>query len=133
MKLGSKYIEVHQSKLFERMGAIWAFSKEQFEEQRQEGVVYSQISWLGGLIVPEQNAKQLIDQLAEIHKKGREINKKNYTKKELIRDELIDKEVFILMDISPAQEALHGYGFTEEEILKVYSDMWKSGEAEELL
>jgi flagellar motor switch protein FliG len=131
-KIGDVYIQNKQSELFKKLGALWAFSKEQFEEQRQEGVVYNQISWLGGLIVPKQNAKQLIDQLSEIHKKGREINKKNYTKEELIRDELINKEVFILMDITPAQDALYGYGFTEKEILKVYNDMWKSGETEKL-
>ncbi|NLV87697.1 MAG: hypothetical protein GX025_10865 [Clostridiales bacterium] len=121
MKIGDKYIQDKQSELFRKMGAIWAFSKEQFEEQKQEGVEYNQIRWLGGLIVPKQHVKDLLKELAEIHAEGKRLNKTNYTKEELIEAELINYEAYYTGDIEETVEALEFYGYTYEEVLKVFN------------
>jgi hypothetical protein len=119
-KLGDKYIQDKQTKLFNKMGVIWAFSTKQFDEQKKDGVKYTQISWLGGLIVPKDNTKEMLKLLAVIHKEGKKINREKYTKEQIIEDELINHEAYITMSIDDTVEALSFYGFTPDDVMTVY-------------
>ena len=53
-----------QSILFKKTGAFFAFSQKQYDEKRQNGVVY--VNMGRGMICPKKNASKLIEGLDKI-------------------------------------------------------------------
>ena len=123
MKSLSDYIQNQQTKLFNDLGAFFAFSNKQFEEKQKEGVVY--VSMDAGLICPKENVKQLVKRLSEIHKLGTKKDLKENGKRRIIERELFNHECLYTGDISDCIDALSGYGISDVEILDVFLEMSK--------
>jgi len=113
-----KYMEDEQTRLINEAKAFWAFGDKQFNEKKEEGVVY--VSMGAGLICPKDTSRTLRDGLNKTYeaaiKKDIEIN----GKEKIIKRELYNYESFYTGDPSNAIEALSGYNFTQEEIMKIY-------------
>ena len=112
--------------LFNRLGTFFAFSQEQFDEQRKEGVKYVHLG--SGMITPKGTEGTLIDELAEIAQRGREQDLKENGKEAIIRRELRNHEATYVYSIESTIEALKGYPVTVEEIQKEFNKLIKEGE-----
>jgi hypothetical protein len=119
MKYLSDYIQDAQSSLFKETGTIFAFSKKQFDEQRQEGVVYTNCG--SGMLCPKNNVENLINGLKKIFDEGVKQDLAENGKEKIIRRELFNHEAFYTCDIQPTIDALSVYeGISDEDIVKVY-------------
>jgi len=126
MKYLTHYIEQPMTDLFNRLGTFFAFSQEQFDEQRKEGVKYVHLG--SGMITPKGTEGTLIDELAEIAQRGREQDLKENGKEAIIRRELRNHEATYVYSIESTIEALKGYPVTVEEIQKEFNKLIKEGE-----
>jgi len=114
MKNLSSYTEQRQTELFKETGAFFAFGQKQFDEKKVEGVKYVALD--GGLIVPAENAKALLQGLSTIHEEGIKMDIEENGKSAIIQRELANHEASYTMCTDATKEALEGYGFTDEEI-----------------
>ena len=121
MKYLSHYLEVEQTKLFADAGAFFAFSNEQLNANKVEGVVYVGLS--SGMVCPSNNAKQLIKSLTNCYKKGIVSDMAENGKKAIIVRELHNHEAFYVGDIEDTADALIDYPITKDEILEVFKDL----------
>ncbi|MEP2469940.1 DUF7659 family protein [Ekhidna sp.] len=118
MKYLSDYMNDKQSKLFKQTGAFFAFSQNQFDEQKKEGIKYTSIP--GGMICPKENVETLLNGLTKIHKEGIEQDiAENGIDKIIIR-ELYNYECFYTRDYSDVISHLKSYDITEEQIKKAF-------------
>ncbi|OEF77678.1 hypothetical protein OA5_16955, partial [Vibrio cyclitrophicus 1F111] len=97
MKYLSHYIQDKQTQAFNDAGAFFAFSNQQFDEAKKEGVKYASLGM--GLICPVDNAKQLMTRLDSIAQEGIAEDIKENGKKAIIRRELFNHECFYTNDI----------------------------------
>ena len=112
------YVNEKQTELFIELGVIFAFSEAQFEEQKQPGIKYCSV--LGANeFVPEKNAKEFVEQLSIIHKKGRELEEKGIER--IIEEQLANHECFFTGEIDDAVDALASYKVTFDEVWDVYN------------
>jgi hypothetical protein len=118
MKYLSNYIQEKQTKLFDEIGAFFAFSKEQFDEQKKEGVVY--IGLRMGLLCPKGKVKKLFDGIDMISEQGRAEDLAENGRENVIKRELENYECYYVCDPSEAIEALEPYGITKSEVVQVY-------------
>ncbi len=95
-------------------GGFFAFSNEQFDEQKKEGVKYSSLG--SGLIVPKVNADELIKDINTATDLNIEDDLTRNTKTEIILRELANHEAQITGSITDTVEALKGYDITREEV-----------------
>lgn len=116
----AQYVETPQNELFEELGVFFAFSNEQFQEQKQEGVKYSHLG--SGTICPTANVAEFIKRHNEIVNKGIEQDKLENGKRKIILRELHNYECFYISDPTDAIHALSRYGFTEEDVLDVFNN-----------
>lgn len=119
MKYLSDYIQDSQTKLFNDLGAFFAFSNKQLEEAQKGGIKY--VSMGAGLICPKENAKALNEGLNNIAKEGMKKDVSENGKEAVIKRELYNHECFYTMDTTDCINKLSGYGITKEEIQKVYN------------
>ena len=133
MKSLTDYIEDAQTEAFNKAGAFFAFSNDQFNEKQVEGVKYVSVG--AGLICPKPNVESLMKSLDETHKAGIAQDLAENGKKAIIHRELGNHEYSITWDIEPTSAALQGYGITDEEIkaegksyLKAHYG-WEEGQA----
>lgn len=109
--------------LFKECGVFWAFSNEQFVENKtplQEGDKYTSIG--AGGYLPKSNVGKLTEGMKEIkawHKA--EIKKSKDLRREFIVYALNNHECFYTGDYTDAFYTL-GKGYTRKEVLKVYQD-----------
>lgn len=103
----------------EKHKAFFAFSNDQFNEQKVDGVKY--ISLGSGLIAPKETYKQLIKDINNAGDDNIKADLDANTKKEIIHRELANHEAQITGDIDDTVRALGGYGITREEIQKEFS------------
>ena len=68
MKYLSDYTKDAISETMKKHGAFYAFSTSQFNENKVEGVTYTQTG--SGMLVPKENIKVLIEELNKIHEEG---------------------------------------------------------------
>ncbi|NOH36598.1 DUF7659 family protein, partial [Vibrio chagasii] len=114
MKYLSHYIQNKQTQAFDEAGAFFAFSNQQLDESKKEGVKYASLGM--GLICPVDNAKQLMTRLDSIVQEGIAEDIKENGKKAIIRRELFNHECFYTNDICDCVEKLEGYGISYDEI-----------------
>ena len=114
MKYLSDYTKEAQTKLFDDMGAFFAFSNKQLDEQKEEGVVY--VSMGCGLICPKDSAAELARGLRDIAVAGIAQDLAENGKKGVIHRELANHEYCITWDISDTVSKLSDYGITAEDI-----------------
>ena len=124
MKYLSDFTQEKQTALFKETGAFFAFSQQQFEESKVEGVDY--VSLVAGLVVPKENAKRLIEELEKIKIEGVNNDLDEHGKKAIIRRELFNHECFYTGDISDCVDKLASYKITEEEIQAQYEYILKT-------
>lgn len=123
MKYLSHYIQDKQTQAFNEAGAFFAFSNQQFDEAKKEGVKYASLGM--GLICPVDNAKQLMIRLDSIAQEGIAEDIKENGKKAIIRRELFNHECFYTNDICDCVEKLEGYGITYDEIYELFNHIRK--------
>ena len=114
MKYLNDYIEEAQTKALNNAGAFFAFSQEQFNHQKKEGIKY--MSFDSGLICPADKAEELDRELVRIVEDGRDQDMSENGKKGIIHRELANHEYCITHDITDTADVLEPYGITKEEI-----------------
>lgn len=124
MKYLSDYIQQPQTALFDELGAFFAFSNKQFDEAKKKGIEYVSLGM--GMIVPKNNAKQLVERLEKIQKEGIKQDITENGKEAIIRRELFNHECFYTGDICDCVEKLEEYGYNYDDIYQVYSHIFKT-------
>lgn len=124
MKYLSDYTQQAQSSLFDELGAFFAFSNKQFEEAKKKGVEYVSLGM--GMIVPKNNAKNLVERLGQIHKEGIKQDIADNGKEAIIRRELFNHECFYTNDICDCVEKLEDYGYSYDDIYQVFNHIRKT-------
>ena len=111
-----------QTILFDNCGLFWAFSDQQFQENKtplQEGEKYVSIG--GGGYLPKLKFEMFQTGMKEISKWFKSETQKNKALKiDLIKYELANYEAYCTGDITDALAAL-GKGFTAKEVWAVYN------------
>jgi len=112
------------NQLFNECGVFWAFSNQQFEENKtplKEGEKYVSIG--AGGFLPKGNVEKLREGMKQIKKQTAEaIKATKGGRRQAIEHELNNHECYYTGDIQPAVEAL-GKGYTRAEVLKVYNEI----------
>ena len=119
MKYLSDYINDKQAAAFDELGAFFAFSDQQFNEAKKEGVEYCSMG--AGLICPVGNSKQLFNRLNEICKEGIAQDIADNGIKAIIRRELFNHECFYTEEIDACVEALDGYNVSYDDIYQEFN------------
>ena len=137
MKYLSDYIEEAHTKALNNAGAFFAFSHDQFNRQKKEGIKYT--SFGSGLICPTDKAEELDRELARIVDDGRAQDMNENGKKGIIHRELANHECCITHDISDTAMVLAPYGIMEKEIraevdgyLKAYYE-WEDAQEKQVV
>jgi hypothetical protein len=122
------FIDRQVSRLFDDMGAFYAFGRKQFEEGRKEGVKYCEL--LGGLLCPIENRDALLKRFLELHEEGRKKRMEAFSLEAIIKYELANHECWYTGSIpkDTIEELMEDYGATREQIYKVFSEGWKDVE-----
>jgi hypothetical protein len=128
MKYLSDYTQQAQTDLFDELGVFFAFSNQQFEEARKQDIEYVSLGM--GMIVPENNAKSLVERLVEIQKEGIKQDIAENGKDAIIRRELFNHECFYTHDITDCVETLKEYGYSHDNIFQVYCDICQTEDIE---
>jgi hypothetical protein len=131
MKIANQQqLESAMSAIYKKHGVFFAFSKKQFNEQKEEGVEYSSLG--SGLIAPKESAeefqKELIAALDNYHQTRLEVEGKD----KIIMDELFNHECQIVSCYDDIIDLMGSYGITEEDILKVWPIFIKKCQDEDL-
>ncbi|EIC5074539.1 TPA: hypothetical protein ACGU7E_001558 [Vibrio vulnificus] len=118
MKYLSDYTQQPQTALFDELGAFFAFSNKQFDESKKKGVEYVSLGM--GMIVPKNNARELVSRLDEIQKEGIKQDISENGKEAIIRRELFNHECFYINDICDCVEKLEEYGYSYDDIYQIF-------------
>ncbi|EGQ8923949.1 hypothetical protein ACN930_002226 [Vibrio parahaemolyticus] len=118
MKYLSDYTQQPQTALFDELGAFFAFSNKQFDESKKKGVEYVSLGM--GMIVPKNNARELVSRLDEIQKEGIKQDISENGKEAIIRRELFNHECFYTNDICDCVEKLEEYGYSYDDIYQIF-------------
>lgn len=118
MKYLNDYTEDQITKVMDQHGAFFAFSNQQFDEKKKDGVKY--ISCGAGLICPKENAVQLLKDINDVGEKGIQQDVGENGREAIIKRELANHEAYYTGDVDSTVDALEGYGITREEIVTVY-------------
>lgn len=116
MKHLQQYIEAEQSALLDNVGAFFAFSDKQFDEQSKPNVKYVSMGG-AGLICPKKHADSLHNGLKDIHKRGIARDVKENGKQAIIQRELSNHEAQITGSVDDTLRALAGYPITDKEVM----------------
>ena len=114
MKYLSDYTQDAITELLDELGAFFAFSQSQFDEQKKDGVEYTSIG--AGCICPKGKAKEYLERLDAIGQKGIDNDIAENGKKGIIHRELGNHEYSYTHDISQTVDALSMYGITAGDI-----------------
>ena len=103
-------------------GAFWAFSNEQFNEQKQEGVKYYRLQ--AGLICPQDTVEQFMADVKLFQSRKVKADKKKNTTEEIVLRELANREAQVLGSIESTVDALNGYGISSDEIQDIFDNIY---------
>lgn len=123
MKYLSHYTDKKTSALFDKYGAFFSFSKEQFDDAKKDGVQYESAG--GGLIAPVGTTKDLLKDLDAVVTEARKEDIKENGIKAIIHREFGNYETQISMDQSDAIAALEPYGLTKDQIMAEWPAYWQ--------
>jgi hypothetical protein len=110
------------TKTLDKYGAFFAFSNEQFDKKKKEGVQYVDLG--AGLIGPKENAQKIADGIEAVTKGGIADEIATKTPKEIMWDAFANYECQIVGSPNDAIDALENYPFTEKEIKKEFGAYW---------
>jgi hypothetical protein len=119
MKYLSDIIGDRQSECFEKHGAFFAFSQDQFKEKANPALKYANLG--AGLVAPINNANALAEELDTIATEGIKEDIALHGINNIIVRELNNHEAYYTGDISSTVDALQDYpGFDAELINNVF-------------
>ncbi len=118
------YTKEDQAALLNRLGVFFAFSTEQFNEGKKEGVRYRGMG--AGMICPIGNEKELIAEISRIAREGIVQDLSGNGRDGIILRELSNHECYYTGDISDCVDRLQDYGITKDEIAVVFNREWAS-------
>lgn len=116
-----KEYQAKNEQLFKDCGVFWAFSNEQFHENKtllQEGEKYVSIG--AGGYMPKSKVEQLLKGMAQLKKEERAEVRKSKLWYQEISHELNNHECYYTWDISPVVEMFSGI-YTEKKIREVFN------------
>ncbi len=113
-------MQERQSKAFDKAGAFFAFSREQFNEHKKEGVTYVNMNM--GMICPKENADTLVTELDTIYREciAQDIEENGLNA--IIRRELNNHEAYYSRDLQSTQDALTDYPVTADDVRRVFNN-----------
>lgn len=127
MKSIRDYTNDKQSELFEELGVFFAFSEEQFKEGKEktkhllQGKKYSHLG--AGMYIPSVNVEEFSKRHKKILQDAREQYLADYGASKIIQYELANYEIQYSYDgirDPNFQDAIKGYGFTNEQLSEEY-------------
>ncbi|TXK94591.1 hypothetical protein BMR05_12615 [Methylococcaceae bacterium HT4] len=107
-------VETAQAAVFDKYGAFFAFSNNQFNEQKKEGVIYEGLA--SGMVAPV--GADIFKELEKIQQEKIAFELANNSLKIIIWDSLANYECQITSNCDDAVEALEQYGINREMIAK---------------
>lgn len=119
MKTLNCYMQDAQTELFNRLGVFFAFSNAQIEEQRKPGVEYTTVG--AGMIVPKDNAKEVVESLEAIYKTAIAEDLAENGINAIIDRELQNYECYYTHEIDDCADALEDYGIVRDQVWFVYN------------
>jgi len=123
MKYLNDYMKKQQTAAFEKAGAFFAFSNDQYQEKAKKDVKY--VSMGSGLVCERGMVDQLLNELDEIYINAINQDIKENGKKAIIHRELANHECQITQSINACVEKLEDYPITTCEILKEYDSFFQ--------
>jgi len=127
MKYLQDYQEEKQTELFNQFGVFFAFSKVQLNEGIDKNKSNKKVlpgekhtHFPGGMFAPSKNADIIIEKLDSIYKEAIAQDLKENGKKGIIKRELHNHEAFYTYSIEDTVDKVKPYGFTTEDINKVF-------------
>lgn len=118
MKYLNDYTQEKTTKLLDNLGAFFAFSKKQFDEQMVPGTKYVNMNL--GMICPKQNVIKMNYNYMYIVKEGIKQDIRENGKEGIIIRELYNHEAFYTGNIEDTHSCLDGYNITMEEVRKAF-------------
>ncbi len=120
MKYLQDYKESKQTELFNQTNSFFAFSTEQFNKGKKEGVKYVNIG--AGLICDKRYVDKLINGLDTIEKEAMKQDLTDNGKEGVIKRELANHEAYYTYDLEDTFAAIKCYEITIKEIRKVFNE-----------
>lgn len=118
MKYLSDYTQEKQTQLFKTTGAFFAFSMDQFNEQKVENTKYVDLGT--GMVVPKENVDLLIKGLEKVQAEAMAADLLENTREGVIVRELSNHECFYTGELDYCISQLEEYGITEDEVMRAY-------------
>ena len=127
MKYLNNYIDKATSQALDMHEAFFCFGVERFKEKSKKGITYVDMGM--GLVCPKENAKQLQQDLNNITMLGIKEDIKDNGKDGIIKRELNNHEAYYTWDTYDTIQSLKGYGFSTEDVQRVFRAEVKAQEA----
>lgn len=110
--------EVKYGRILDELGVFWAFSDEQFNEQKVAGITY--VSGAYGECIPKENVQTYLTRIKELVEETKKAFTESVNMEDYIRYELANHEAWYTGDISDAMSAVLPYFPDATEV-----DMWR--------
>ncbi len=107
MRYLNDYLDETQTALFDELGIFFAFSPEQFNEGRTEGVKYVQMD--GGFLCPKSNIKEFLERYEKVLNTAIAEDVKENGAPGIIEREFFNHEAQLTMDLTDTKAALQPY------------------------
>jgi len=124
MKYLSDIIQEDQNAAFKEANVIFAFSEKQFNEQKQDGIVYTNLG--GGMLCNKEKAAWLVDELYDIVKRGVKKDVELHGIEAVVKRELANHEAYYTGEVESTMEALDLYPVDREYVLKIMREEAKN-------
>lgn len=129
MKYFSDYYNDTVTKLHHELGAFYAFSNEQFEENKKPNVQY--VRFNSGLLVPKGSAEEYVKKLPKIMEEAAKKDIEDNGALAIIRREFWNHETHICQNVHSMRESLEIHrevdpkGFSDDNFNKVVKECMK--------
>lgn len=118
MRSLNDYTDPPVSELFKRLGSFFAFSNDQFNAARIQGIRYVNMRY--GMFTPVGTDQELLDELDKIGSNARLQRMAEFGREAIISYELGNYESWYTGNIDNACECLEEYSITRDEVQAIY-------------
>lgn len=121
--------EAKYSSILNDLGVFFAFSEDQFDTKKVDGVTY--VSGYYGECIPKENVQEYIERMKELVVETKKSFTENIELDQYITYQLANHEAFYTGEINDAMYAVLGYfpDVTEEDMWRVYRTEWDKHKA----
>ena len=109
------------NKLIAQHQGFIAFNQEDFEKQANQAVKYTSVI-IGGFYIPAEDKEIFLKHYHKIFDEKFKFERENNDKEEFILHFLLSEEAFYTYDLQPTYERLKIYGYSYNDIKKVFDD-----------